>query len=619
MFDAPYGTWDSPITAELASSAIVSFQDVALDNDVLYWSEMRPTDGGRYVIVKHANGKTEDVLPQGFNARTRVHEYGGAAFAVFNGTIYFINFQDQRLYRLKPNERPIPLTVEGVRFADMQVTPYGIVAIAESHSQNDKEPKNFLSLINTENGNITELASGNDFYSSPALNKDKTKIAWISWNHPNMPWDNTQLWVADISAKGLSKAYQVDAETIEQSFFQPQWGANNQLVVASDKSNWWNLYQVEGNTLKSLLSVESEIGQPLWNFGASTWGFYQKGIICSFFKEGKNRLFYFDGELKDLSLPYRSFSQIRVDGNKVAFIAGASDKPSAIVLLENEQLNIVKENMQKIEADYVSVPEHITYPSENRESHAYLYLPKNKEYKGPKGELPPLIVRSHGGPTANSGANLNLDVQYWTSRGFAFVDVNYAGSTGYGREYRHSLNRQWGIFDVQDCVNVAQYLANKGIVDKHKLAITGGSAGGYTTLAALVFSDTFAVGASHYGVSELAALVHDTHKFEARYLDNLIGPYPQDKQVYHDRSPLYHIDKLNSPVIFFQGDEDKIVLPNQAQMMYDALVKKGIESEYWLFKGEQHGFRKAENRITALEKQRAFFLKVFDKAQKKAK
>ncbi len=610
--DAPFGTWDSPISAELASSAIVAFQDVALDENAVYWSEMRPTDGGRYVIVKYEGGKTQEVLPAPFNARTRVHEYGGAAFAVKQGIIYFVNFQDQRLYRIKANEKPVALTKEGVRFADLQITPYGIVAVAESHLENDKEPKNYLALINPKNGEITTLTSGKDFYSSPALNKDYSKIAWISWEHPNMPWDNTQLWVASINEKGLSKEQQIDAKVTAQAFFQPQWGPDNQLIVVSDKSNWWNLYQVENEGLKPLFSVESEIGQPLWNFGASTWGFYEKGLLCTFFKDGQNRLFYFDGKLKELTAPYRYFSQIRTQHNRAAFIAGASDKPSAIVLWENDALKVIKENMQAVDSDYISVPEHITYPSNNRESHAYLYLPKNKKYKGPKGELPPLIVRSHGGPTANSGANLNLDIQYWTSRGFAFVDVNYAGSTGYGRAYRHSLYNQWGIYDVQDCVNVAQYLANKGLVDKHKLAITGGSAGGYTTLAALVFSDTFAVGASHYGVSELAALVHDTHKFESRYLDNLIGPYPKEKQRYHDRSPIYHVDKLNSPVIFFQGDEDKIVLPNQAQMMYDALIKKGIKSEYWLFKGEQHGFRKAENRITALEKQRAFFLKVFE-------
>ncbi len=612
MIEAPYGTWESPITAEKASSAIVAFQDVAIDNETIYWSEMRPLEGGRYQIVKYSNGLVQDVLPQGFNARTRVHEYGGAAFTVYKGILYFTNYQDQRLYRLEPNHKPEPITPDGIRFADFKVTPFGIVAIAESHLAKDKEAKNFLALIDPHTGEIKELAQGHDFYSSPALNKDYTKIAWISWDHPNMPWDNTQLWVADITAKGLSHSQQIDSHFKEQAFFEPLWGPNNELVVSTDKSNWWNLYQVHGEKLERLFPVESEIGQPLWNLGASTWGFYQNAIICSFFKNGKNRLFSFNGKLTEIELPYNSFSQVRTTENKIVFIAGAPDKATAIVMFSKGQFTVLKENSDiKISGDFLSNPEHITYESEGRVSHAYYYAPKNKAYRGISGTKPPLIVKSHGGPTANSGCNLNFDIQYWTSRGFAVVDVNYAGSTGYGRHYRQSLYQQWGIYDVQDCANAALYLVKKGLVDRDKLAITGGSAGGFTTLAALAFTDTFHVGASHYGVSELAALATETHKFESRYLDNLIGPYPQEKALYDERSPVYHLDKLTSPVIFFQGDEDKIVLPNQAEMMVKALKDKGILTEYWLFKGEQHGFRKAENRITALEKQREFFLKVF--------
>ncbi len=612
MIEAPYGTWDSPITAEKASSAIVAFQDVAIDNETIYWSEMRPLEGGRYQIVKYVNGHAEDVLPQGFNARTRVHEYGGASFTVYKGILYFSNYQDQRLYRLEPNHKPEPITPEGMRFADIKVTPIGIIAIAESHLVKDKEAKNFLALIDPHTGEVKELAGGHDFYSSPALSNDYSKIAWISWDHPNMPWDNTQLWIADINAQGLSNKKQIDKEFKQQAFFEPLWDPKNNLVVVSDKTNWWNLYQVHGEKLERLFPVESEIGQPLWNFGASTWGFYQNAIVCTFFKNGKNRLFRFDGKLTEIELPYKSFSQLRTSGNTMAFIAGSPDKPTAIVLFSKGQFIVLRENSDiKISADYLSVPEHITYNSGDRISHAYYYAPKNKGYRGKSGTKPPLIVKSHGGPTANCGCNLNFDIQYWTSRGFAVVDVNYAGSTGYGRQYRQSLYQHWGIYDVQDCARAALYLVDKGLVDKDKLAITGGSAGGFTTLAALAFTDTFHVGASHYGVSELAALATDTHKFESRYLDNLIGPYPQEKALYDERSPVYHLDKLKSPVIFFQGDEDKIVLPNQAEMMVKALQDKGVLTEYWLFKGEQHGFRKAENRITALEKQREFFLKVF--------
>lgn len=611
MIEAPYGTWDSPISAEMASSAIVGFQEVVIDGDDIYWSEMRPTEGGRYAIVKYTKGTKEEVLPEGFNARSRIHEYGGAAFTVHEGILYFTNFKDQRLYRLIPGQSPVALTKEGIRFAELNITSFGIVAIGESHVGKET-PENFLALINSKTGEVKALAQGADFYSSITLNKNQQKIAWISWNHPNMPWDDTQLWTASINEHGLSNIQRIDEKTVEQAFFQPKWGPHDELIVVSDKSNWWNLYQVKNQQLYILFEVQSEIGAPLWNLGASTWSYYQDGLVCAFFQNGKNHLFLFkDQTLTSLEIPYANFSQIRANHNKIAFIAGAANKPSIIGLIENGEFKILHQNTDIVlDADNMSMPEHISYQSHGRISHAFYYPPKNKSYRGLEGTKPPLIVKSHGGPTANCGSSLNFDIQYWTSRGFAFVDVNYAGSTGYGRDYRKSLEKNWGIYDVQDCVSAALYLAQKGLVDKNKLAITGGSAGGYTTLAALTFTDIFQVGASHYGVSDLSALVKETHKFESRYLDNLIGPYPQEKATYDARTPLYHTELLNAPVIFFQGDEDKIVPPDQAQMMVDALKKKGVPTEYWLFKGEQHGFRKAENRIKVLEEQRKFFIKV---------
>jgi len=612
MNNAAFGTWDSPISAEMASSAIVAFQDLVTENEDVYWSEMRPLEGGRYAIVKYANGKMETVLPRDFNARTRVHEYGGAAFTVYQGVIYFVNFNDQRLYQFEVGQKPKAITAPGTRFANMQATPFGIVAVCESHVAN-QEPKNFLGLINVTTGQVTTLVQGDDFYASPAVSQDGKKIAWIAWHHPNMPWDDTELWGADFTKEGLTHPQRIDANTSAQAFFQPQWGPNNQLMVVSDKSNWWNLVQVANQATKPLFSVESEIGLPLWVFGQSTWGFFQDGIVCTFFFEGKNRLFFIkEGKREPIDLPYTSFSQIRTSQDKITLIASAPNKPSAILQIDKafNFIEIKKNTALAIDGDFLSVPEHITFPSGKREAHAYFYAPKNKNVEGRVGTKPPLIVRSHGGPTANCGSNLNLDIQYWTSRGFAVVDVNYAGSTGYGRAYRKSLENNWGIFDVEDCQAAALYLADKGLVDKNKLAITGGSAGGYTTLAALTFTKTFQVGASHYGVSDLEALVKETHKFESRYLDRLIGPYPQELKRYHDRSPIYHVENLSSPVIFFQGDEDKIVPPNQAKILYDALILKGIKSKYVLFQGEQHGFRKAENRITALEAQRKFFMEV---------
>jgi dipeptidyl aminopeptidase/acylaminoacyl peptidase len=612
---APYGTWESPISAEMASSAIVGFSDVVVDGEDIYWSEMRPSEAGRYVIVKQGKGQPQDILPKDFSARTRVHEYGGAAFTVDKGIVYFVNFADQRLYRMGVGETPEAITQNGIRFADFQITPFGMIAIAESHLKNTLEPENYLALIDLKTGDVKTLAQGYDFYSSPALNSDFTQIAWISWNHPNMPWDNTELWVANITKEGLTAQKRIDAGFQEQAFFQPQWSAKNELIVVSDKNNWWNLYQVQNQQLTLLFAVDSEIGRPLWNFGASTWGFYQDGILCTYFSDGKNRLFFCkDGTRTAIDLPFANFSQLRIQGSTVAFIGGNPLKPTAMVRLQQlKKPEILRENSPfVIDEGYLSQPQHISYESATgRLSHAYYYAPHNQDFSDEK-HLPPLIVRSHGGPTANCGADFNLDIQYWTSRGFAFVDVNYAGSTGYGRAYRKSLENKWGIFDVEDCEYAALYLANKSLVDKNKLAITGGSAGGYTTLAALTFTKTFQVGASHYGVSDCEALAKDTHKFEARYLDRLIGPYPQARAIYLERSPLYHVDKLSSPVIFFQGDEDKIVPVDQAQKMYDALQKKSILTELYIFEGEQHGFRKAQNRITVLKKMKAFFLKAWD-------
>ncbi|MCS5712629.1 prolyl oligopeptidase family serine peptidase [Candidatus Berkiella aquae] len=614
MIFAPYGTWDSPISAQMASSAIVAFQDVVIDGNDIYWSEMRPNEGGRCVIVKQSSSIAQDILPKEFNARTRVHEYGGAAFTVDKGIIYFIHFADQRLYRMAPGTKPQPITQTGIRFADLKVTPFGIVAIAESHLAQTHEPENFLALIDPETGHIQPLAKGYDFYSSPALSKDFKQIAWICWNHPNMPWDNTELWIADFTQQGLQNQQRIDEKEPEQAFFQPQWGPHNELVVVSDKNNWWNLYQVKDKQLELLFQVDSEIGRPLWNFGASTWGFYRDGLLCTYADQGKGRLFFVkNNKPVALDLPFNNFSQLRIQNETVAFIGGHPQKPTAMVaLLDLKTPRILRENSPfVIDEGYLSAPLHITYEStNNRVSHAYFYAPHNQNFAA-KEALPPLIVKSHGGPTANCGADFNLDIQYWTSRGFAVVDVNYAGSTGYGRTYRKSLEQNWGIYDVQDCEKAAHYLVSQGLVNANQLAITGGSAGGYTTLAALAFTKSFQAGASLYGVSDCEALAKDTHKFEARYLDRLIGPYPQMRETYLERSPLYHVDKLSSPVIFFQGDEDKVVPVDQAEKMYFALQEKGIMTELYIFKGEQHGFRKAENRITVLEKMREFFLKAW--------
>ncbi len=613
MQQAAFGTWQSPITASMASAKTIAFCDVVLEEEAIYWTEMRPEEGGRCALLKWTSSHPpREVLPSTFNVRTSVHEYGGAAFTVHQGIVYFIHFSDQRLYRAAPGEMPKVLTPENIRFAEMTMTAFGLVAIAESH-QISGEVKNFLALIHPGTGEVKELACGHDFYASPAISSDNQKIAFIAWDHPNMPWDNTMLFIGDFSQSGISHLRQIDSGFLDQSFFQPTFGPNQECVVASDKSNWWNLYQVEGERLIPLFSVESEIGQPLWQLGASRFAFYQGGILCAFEKERQTTLFHFkNNALTPLSSAYHDFSQIRVNAHHAVCLAGAPDKPMALIRLDNNQkLTVIKTSAEiNIDPAYFSFGQHITFPSENRESYAYFYPPQNKDYAGLKNTLPPLIVKSHGGPTAQCDANLNLEIQYWTSRGFAFVDVNYTGSSGYGRAYRQRLEGHWGIFDVKDCEAAALFLVQEGLVDENKLAITGRSAGGYTTLAALTFTDTFDVGASLYGVSDLALLTKETHKFESHYLDRLIGPYPAEKQKYFELSPVNHVEKLSKPVIFFQGDEDKVVPPNQAERLYHALKAKGIKTKYCLFQGEQHGFRKAETRITALEEMRQFFLEV---------
>jgi len=614
LLTAEFGTWDSPIKASMVAQNNITFQDLVLDNNNIYWSEMRPSENGRYVIVKQTNDlNQQDMLPPGYNARNRVHEYGGASFTVKNDIIYFINYKDQKIYELKPQQMPRAITPEGTRFADMHVTPFGIIAVAESHTGNNP-PENYIAQINIDSGKVSKIASGYDFYAGIAISHDYQHIAWICWNQPNMPWDNNQLWIANLSDNGIISPKQVDPDTPNQSFFQPQWRDDNKLFVVSDKSNWWNIYSIYNLKMSPVFEVESEIGLPQWVFNMSTWGFYNNKIICTFSDKGIGKLFEYDNaKLSEIKLPFTSYSQIRSNNTNLVMLAGSSNKPTMLIKLDHHyKYNVLQTSSQlEISTDYLSQPEHIEFnTTDGRKAYAYFYPPKNKEYQSIPGSLPPLIVQSHGGPTASANANLNLKIQYWTSRGFAFADVNYAGSTGYGREYRKSLEGKWGIYDIDDCSSFAKYLYEHHKVDKNKLAITGGSAGGYTTLAALTFTDTFHVGASHYGVSDLEALAKETHKFEAKYLDKLIGLYPEEKSLYQARAPINHIEKLSAPVIFFQGAEDKIVPPSQAEAMYLALKNKNIKTSYFLFPEEQHGFRKSENIITALEEQRKFFLSI---------
>jgi dipeptidyl aminopeptidase/acylaminoacyl peptidase len=585
---------------------------------------MRPNEGGRSVIVRRqGNGQNIDLTPMPFNARTRVHEYGGGDYTVADGTIYFSNFTDQRLYQQSPGAEPEPLTPEAqMRYADPLVDKMRgrLICVREDHTSAG-EAVNTLVSINLKDGtDALVLVSGNDFYSSPRLSPDGKQLAWLTWNHPNMPWDGTELWVGEINAEGALANQRLVAGGLEESIFQPEWSPDGMLYFVSDQSGWWNLYrQNEDGSKDSLLEMEAEFGQPQWGFGMSTYAFESaQSLICNYTERGSSRLASLDTqtlELSPLETPYTDITYLRAAKGVVAFRGGSPTSPASIVQLDlstGETEVLRRSNELQIDPGYFSIPQAIEFPTENgKTAHAFFYPPRNRDYAAPEGELPPLLVKSHGGPTSAATTTLALGIQYWTSRGIGVLDVNYGGSTGYGREYRQRLRDTWGIVDVDDCANGARYLVERGLADDERLMITGGSAGGYTTLCALTFRDTFKAGASHYGVSDCEALAKETHKFESRYLDGLIGAYPERADLYRERSPIHHVESLACPVIFFQGLEDKVVLPNQAEMMVDALRAKGLPVAYVPFEGEQHGFRRAENIKRALDGEIYFYSRIF--------
>lgn len=638
-----YGSWKSPITSDLIVSGTVGLGQIAMDGEDIYWVEARPSEAGRNVIVRRTpDGKISDVTPQPFNVRTRVHEYGGASFVVASGAVYFSHFADGRIYYQRLDSQPLPLTpVVDCRYADGIIDKQRnrLICVREDHTR-ESEVVNTIVSINLNNGaDIQILTQGEDFYASPRLSPDGSLISWISWNHPNMPWDGTELWIAAINPDGnLGEKYLV-AGGLEESIFQPEWSPDGVLYFVSDKSNWWNLYRTplnpplvrgeigiedsplvrEAGGIEPLYEMAAEFGLPQWVFGMSTYAVVsEQKIICAYTQQGRWYLATIDlvtKQLTKIDTPYSDISSLKAQGKKVVFLAGCPTESSAIVQLDlgTSQVEVLRiASNLSVDAGYLSVPQSIEFPTENGlTAFAFFYPPKNQDFAAPAGEKPPLVVKSHGGPTAATSSSMNLKIQYWTSRGFAVLDVNYGGSTGYGREYRKRLQDSWGIVDVDDCANGAKYLAQRGLVDSEKMAIAGGSAGGYTTLCALTFRDVFKAGASYYGVSDLSALATDTHKFESRYLDGLIGPYPERKDLYLERSPIHAAANLSCPIIFFQGLEDKVVPPNQAEMMVEILKAKGLAVAYVAYEGEQHGFRRAENIKKTLDGELYFYSRVF--------
>ena len=591
---APCGTWKSPITADLIVQDAVQLGPIQLDGDDVYWAEMRPAEGGRNVIVRCTpDGVARDVTPAPFNVRTRVHEYGGLCFWVADGVVWFANFADQRVYRQEPGAAPVAITPEGVdlRYGDGMVDRAlgRLVCVREDHRDAGREAVNTVVALDLAAGGAGEvLVSGSDFYGYPAVNPDGTRMAWLAWNHPHMPWDESELWVADLLADGSVATPRKIAGGRGESVFQPEWSPDGVLHFVSDRSGWWNLFRWRDGQCEAMAPMQAEFGSPAWQLGTRTYAFESAGrIVCQYVREGRWHVATLDTRSKRLApveTPFTEASRgdIKAARGRVVMVAASASLPSCLVSLDLDSGRVTRlRQSQKVTVDggYLSAPRPLAFETtDGNTAHAVYYPPRNRDFASPPEERPPLLVMSHGGPTSAASTALSLGTQFWTSRGIAVVDVNYGGSTGYGTAYRRRLNGQWGIVDVDDCVNAALHLVRAGEVDGDRLLVTGGSAGGFTTLAALTFRDVFRAGASYYGVSDLEALAMETHKFESRYLDSLVGPYPEYRDRYRERSPIHHTDRLSCPIILLQGLEDRVVPRSQAERWSTPCAGKGCRS-----------------------------------------
>ena len=632
---APYGAWKSPITSDLIVAGAVGLGGITVDGADLCWIESRPAERGRSVLVRRAaDGRPVDVAPPPFNVRTRVHEYGGGEYLAAGGEIFFVNFADQRVYRLasETGAAPQPLTPElPLRYADFALDRgrNRLICIREDHRDpagaaintivalSLAEPVPLPAKTGEDAGRV--LVAGNDFYASPRLSPDGTRLAWLTWQHPNMPWDGSELWVGELDATGEVAHARRVAGSPEESIFQPEWSPAGVLHFVSDRTGWWNLYRWQDGRAEPLAELEAEFGLPQWVFGMSTYAFESaERIVCAYTQAGAWRLALLNTVTRTLTpveTPYTEISGVRATPGRAFFLGGSPTEPISLIALElaTGRCTVLRRaNDAAVDAGYLSRPRTIEFPTAGGlTAFGHFYPPCNRDYAAPAGDKPPLLVLSHGGPTGNASTTLRLGIHYWTSRGFAVLDVNYGGSTGYGRAYRARLNGGWGVVDVDDCVNGAAYLVDRGEVDGARLAIRGGSAGGYTTLCALTFRDAFRAGASHFGIGDLEALAQDTHKFESRYLDRMVGPYPERRDLYVARSPIHFTERLACPVIFFQGLDDRVVPPNQSEAMFQAVRAKGLPTAYVTFEGEGHGFRRAENIQRALDAELYFYARVF--------
>jgi dipeptidyl aminopeptidase/acylaminoacyl peptidase len=622
MAIASYGAWQSPITSDLIVSDAIGISGVRSHQDVLYWLESRPQEAGRSTVVaRQADGRETDLIPAPFNVRSRVHEYGGDAWLIHDGSVYFVNFADQQVYRQDTAQStPQQLTAApALRFANgvVDAERRRIVYVVEDHSA-DGEARNYLASVSLSNGEITILAQGHDFYSSPELDPSGARLAWLTWDHPDMPWDETTLWQADIRENGALGEPKIVAGGPGKSHAvqQPRYAPDGTLYYISDEQGWWNIYTGQ----RCICPQQAEFGLPHWGFGLSTYQFLDsETVACLYSEKNQSRLAILNtasGDLQTIEQPYSDIGGIHASGRVLTYVAASPTRFATAIIHDldsGEQRSIKQTVSPDLDSEEFSIPQTMVFPTaDGEDAHAFFYAPRNKNFQAPDNELPPLIVLMHGGPTGATHNALSLKTQFWTNRGFAILDINYRGSSGYGRRYRDKLRLQWGIADVADTVAGTDYLVQQQLVDPQKLAIKGGSAGGYTVLAALTFEDTFKAGASHYGIGDLETLARDTHKFESRYLDSMIGRYPQDIDVYKARSPVNHASQLSAAVIFFQGLEDQVVPPNQAEDMVQILKDKGMPVAYVPFEGEQHGFRRAENITRALELELYFYGRVFD-------
>jgi dipeptidyl aminopeptidase/acylaminoacyl peptidase len=619
----PFGAWASPIGSSRASAASLRLSQPRFDDGALYWLEGRPSAGGRQGVVCDRGAGPADASPASFDVRTRVHEYGGGDYAVRDGVLVFSHFGDGCIYRCDATGgAAASLTATGAGCADFEISPDGrwLVAV-EERPQPEGEPENRLVAVPLMgNGPPRVVARGHDFVSSPRFAPDGRRLAFVAWDHPQMPWDGTRLFVLDWGDEGPAGEPRFVAGGVDESVVEPTFSPAGRLTFASDRTGWWNLYQLRGDRIEPLCAREAEFARPPWVLGISSYAFVAESrILCSATHSGRDRLSELDlerGELRDLELPFSAAAGLRVEAGRACFIGASPDRAVGVWTLELASGRL-REHRTTLadppEENLLSLPEAVEFPTAGgATAHAFVYRPRNPDFQAPPGERPPLLVKSHGGPTSATLPALDLRVQYWTSRGFAVVDVNYRGSTGFGRDYRRALRGAWGQADVEDCVEAARWLAGQGGADPERFAISGGSAGGYTTLCALTFTDAFRAGASHYGIGDLEALALHTHKFESRYLDGLVGPYPECASRYRERSPIHFVDRLSCPVIFFQGLDDRVVPPAQAEAMVEALARRGIAHAYVPFEGEQHGFRRAENICTALDGELYFYSRVFD-------